>query len=57
MAGEIEALHKIGYINIALMQPDLGYKYIIDPVDLALVEVSIIGAGAALVVDNSQPLA
>jgi len=57
MAGEIQALDEIGYVNIAFMEANLGYKYIVDPVDLALVEVGIIGAGAALVVNNSQTLA
>jgi len=44
-------------VVVGFVQLNLRYEYVVDSVDLAFIEISIIGAGTALIVDDAQPLA
>ena len=53
----VEAFHKIGYVVIGFVKLNLRHEDVVDPIDLAFIEVGIVCTGAAAVVNYAQSLA
>ncbi len=53
----VEAFHKIGYVVIGFVKLDLRDEDVIDPIDLAFIEVGIVCTGAAAIVNYTKALA